>query len=161
MQTLLVPFRIDSTGWLIVALCVLFEIAVRGFWLGLAAGSVLVASLLLHEVGHMVAAISLGVPVREFGLCLYGAYTRRASSGSQLKEILIAFAGPSVNFLLAFLCLMLPKIGIQLAFCNLTLFVVNLAPIPSSDGLRIVRSIWGNSRNGGAAPIVEDPDSTP
>jgi Zn-dependent protease len=151
MQTLLVPFRMYSTGWLVVALCVLFEIAIRGFWLGLAAGSVLVACLLLHEVGHMSAAIALGVPVHEFGLCLYGAYTRRAHSGSHRKETLIAFSGPLVNLLLAFPCFLLPRIGIQLAFCNLTLFVVNLVPLPSSDGLRIVRAIWGQGQSADVA----------
>jgi stage IV sporulation protein FB len=137
----------SSGGWLIVALCVLFEIAIRGFRLGLAAGSVLVASLLLHEVGHMTAAIALGVPVHEFGLCLYGAYTRRARSGSRRKETLIAFSGPLVNLLLAFPCLYLPRIGVQLAFCNLAMFVVNLAPLPSSDGLRIARAIWGQGQS--------------
>ncbi|MGA3046181.1 MAG: site-2 protease family protein [Terracidiphilus sp.] len=160
MHQFLVPFRIDSGGWLVAALCVLFEIAIRGFKFGLAAGSVLVASLLLHEVGHMVTAMSLGVPVREFGLCLYGAYTRRAPSGSQWKETLIAFAGPSVNLLLAFPCLLLHRIGIQLAFCNLTLFVVNLAPLPSSDGLRIVHSIWGTGRHDAKPSVVKHPDST-
>jgi Zn-dependent protease len=59
--------------------------------------------------------------------------------------MLIAFAGPLVNLVLVFPLLFLPRIGIQLAFCNLTLFVVNLVPLPSSDGMRIVRSIWGQS----------------
>ncbi len=141
----------SSGGWLIVALCVLFEIAIRGFLLGLAAGFLLVTSLLLHEVGHISAAVARGVPVREFGLSLYGAYTRRARSGSHRSEVLIAFAGPLVNLLLVFPLLFLPRIGIQLAFCNLTLFVVNLVPLPSSDGLRIVRSIWGQSQSADVA----------
>jgi Zn-dependent protease len=90
----------------------------------------------------MLAAIMLRVPVREFGLCLRGAYNRRAYAGRRRGEIFISAAGPLMNLLLVFPLLYLPVIGSKLALCNLLICVVNLLPLPSSDGLRILRTIW-------------------
>ena len=154
VRRFMVPFRMESKGWLVVALCILFEISGRGFWLGLAAGVLMVGSLLFHEIGHMVAAMVLGVPVREFGLCAYGAYTRRDRSGRRREEVLISLAGPMMNLLLVFPFAHVPRIGIQLAFCNLTLFVLNLVPLPSSDGLRILNTIRGSNGTLGVTPIA-------
>jgi len=142
MSRFMVPFRMQDVGWLPVAFCVLLGISLFGSWLGLVVGAAFAASLLLHEMGHMLAAILLRVPVREFGLCLTGAYTRRAYAGRRRDELLISAAGPLMNLLLALPLLFLPVIGTKLALCNLMLCVVNLLPLPSSDGLRILRTMW-------------------
>lgn len=154
MRRFMVPLRIDSKGWQVVALCFLFEITLHGSWLGLAAGALLVVCLLLHEVGHTSVATAFGVPVREIGICAYGAYTRRARSSRRRDEILISFAGPLMNLLLVFPVILLPRIGMQLAFCNLTLFAVNLVPLPSSDGLRILNLIRNPDQASGESPIA-------
>ncbi len=138
----MVPFRMQSNGWLALAVCVFLGFPLSGLRLGLAAGTMLAASLLLHEMGHMLAAIMLRVPVREFGLSLSGAYNRRAYARRRRDEILISAAGPLVNLFLVLPLLYIPGIGIKLAYCNLGLCVVNLLPLPSSDGLRILRTIW-------------------
>ena len=142
MREFFVPFRIQMTGLLMFASCVLLEIYHYGLWWGFAAGVLLVASLLLHEVGHMLVAAALGVKVSEFGLCLLGAYNRRARANSRSDEILISLAGPLVNFALILPCLLLPRIGFELSLCNLVLALFNLLPIPSSDGLRILQTLW-------------------
>jgi Zn-dependent protease len=160
MYRFMVPFRLHSAGWLLLAFCILIGFAFFRGWLGLAVGALLVASLLLHEVGHMLAAIMLGIPVREFGLCLSGAYNRRACSGRRRDEILISAAGPLVNLCLVLPLLFLPVIGAKLALCNLLLCVVNLLPLPSSDGLRILRAMRGPSRDGGMIPVLNQPRST-
>lgn len=131
-----------NTGWLLLALCILLGIRLSGLRLGLAVGAALAVSLLLHEIGHMLAAIMLRVPVREFGLCLRGAYNRRAYAGRRRSEVFISAAGPLMNLFLVLPLLYLPVIGTKLALCNLTICVVNLLPLPSSDGLRILRTIW-------------------
>lgn len=146
------------SGWLMLALCILLGIALLGLLPGLAEGTLVIASLLLHEVGHMLAAIALGVPVREFGFCWLGAYNRRAYSGRRRAEIVISCAGPLMNLCLALPFHYLPVIGNQLMLCNLMFAAINLLPIPSSDGIRILRNIWGpNAAGEMIPPLTEAP----
>ena len=161
MNRFMVPFRMHNTGWLLLASCVLIGIWLSGLWLGLAVGAALAASLLLHEMGHMLASIMLGVPVREFGLRLSGAYNRRAYAVRRRDEVLISAAGPLMNLLLVLPLLYLPLIGTKLALCNLMLCVLNLLPLPSSDGLRILRAMWASSnRAGDVIPVLNQPGPT-
>jgi len=153
MCRFMVPFRMQATGWFVLATCILLGMWFYGWRLGLAAGIAITASLLLHEMGHMVAAILLGVPVREFGLCLWGAYNRRARAVRRRDEVLISAAGPLMNLLLVLPLLYVPVIGSRLALCNLSLCIVNLLPIPSSDGLRILRTMWAPAGAGHVVPI--------
>jgi Zn-dependent protease len=141
MLSSMVPFRMSAAGLLPIAYCAIIGILRFGWKLGLVAGALLVASLLMHEAGHMAAATALGVPVREFGLCLGGAYNRRAYALRRRDELLISAAGPMVNLLMAAPLLLIPVIGTQLSICNLALGIVNLFPLPGSDGLRILRII--------------------
>lgn len=140
MHRFLVPFRMHSTGWVLCAMCVAIGVWLGGWRLGLPIGFFLLVSLLLHEVGHMLMARLLWVPVREFGLRMAGAYNWRAYATRRRDEILISAAGPMMNLLLVVPVLFIPRIGAQLALGNLALCLVNLLPIPSSDGLRILRT---------------------
>jgi len=160
MNRILVPFRMHDTGWLLLALCVLLGIFISGPLLGLAVGAALVVSLLLHEVGHMLAAMMLRVPVREFGLCLGGAYNRRAYAGCRQHEILISAAGPLMNLLLIVPFFFLPLIGPKVALCNLILCVVNLLPLTSSDGLRILHQMRGSKGSAEVIPVRNQSSST-
>jgi Zn-dependent protease len=143
MREFLVPFRMHMTGWLMLGVCTLIEIPHYGPRWGLLAGVLLIGSLLLHEVGHMLVATALGVKVSEFGVCLLGAYNRRARANSRRDEFLISLAGPFMNFALLIPCFFLPRIGFELMLCNLALGLFNLLPIPSTDGFRILKTIWG------------------
>jgi Zn-dependent protease len=154
MDRFLVPFRMHSTGWVLCAICGAIGVWLGGWRLGVPIGVSLLVSLLLHEVGHMLAARLLWVPVREFGLRLGGAYNRRAFASRRRDEILISAAGPLMNLLLVVPVLFIPRIGVQLALGNLALCVVNLLPIPSSDGLRILRAVWYPGRPGSAIPAA-------
>jgi Zn-dependent protease len=141
MRRPLVPFRMHGSGWLLLVLCALFGIGLCGPRLGVAAGFLLVLSLLLHEAGHMLMASLLGVPVHEFGLCWAGAYNRRANANRRRNEVFISMAGPLMNLSLAIPFLFLPEVGHQVALWNLALCVLNLLPLPSTDGLRILRTL--------------------
>jgi Zn-dependent protease len=101
----------------------------------------------------MLVAAMVGVPVREFGLCLRGAYNVRGTPRRRRDEVLISAAGPLTNLLLIS-TLVVPLIGPQLAFCNLVLCVMNLLPLPSSDGLRILRALSGTSRAAAMVPVL-------
>jgi Zn-dependent protease len=130
------------TGWLMLATCALIEVSHYGVCLGLIAGVMLIGSLLLHEVGHMLMASALGVKVAEFGIFLMGAYNRRDRGNSRRDEILISLAGPLMNFALLVPCFLLPRIGPEITLCNLLLGLFNLLPLPSTDGWRIMKTIF-------------------
>jgi Zn-dependent protease len=149
-----VPFRMHHTGVFVVLLCLAIGFRIGGWQLGLPAGALLLASLLLHEAGHMFAARSLGVPVREFGLRLGRTYVKRAHAVRHRDEILIAASGPLMNFLLVIPFIFVPRFGLQLATCNLALGLMNLLPLPSSDGLRIVRNLLGGIGTSATNPAL-------
>lgn len=143
MSRLRVPFCMHRTGWLLVLLCVALGVRLGGWQLGLPEGALFLASLVLHEAGHILAAAILRVPVREFGLELRGAYVRRARATRRRDEILIAASGPLMNLLIVVPLIFVPRMGPQLSLCNLMLGVISLLPLPSSDGQRILRNLSG------------------
>ena len=101
-----------------------------GYWIGAAAGMV------LHECGHVAAALTLGVRVKRIGVGLKGIYTVR-EQGSPAANAAISLAGPMVNLLLALVWWHLGDCG----WVNLVIGMVNLAPFPNSDGLRVY-GLW-------------------
>jgi Zn-dependent protease len=152
MSRLRVPFCMHRTGWLLVLLCVFLGVGSRGWRLGLPVGILILTSLLLHELGHMLAAAALKVPIREFGIQLRGTYIKRAYATRRRDEILIAASGPLMNFLLIVPLMYVPRLGPQLALCNFMLGAFNLLPLPSSDGLRILRNLAGSTMVKGTNP---------
>ncbi len=130
------------------------------------------ASLILHELGHALAARRLGIPVVSIDLWAFGglSHMRRepASAGEEFK---IAAAGPAVTLALFAICLgaiallatggtvsdvALAREGVKtspglallgwLGFVNALLFVFNIIPAFPLDGGRIARAaIWWSS----------------
>jgi Zn-dependent protease len=64
--------RIKYGGWLFLVICFLsiYRVYPLGKSFGLATFFVL--SMVLHELGHAMAARYYGTPVHEVGLCLWG-----------------------------------------------------------------------------------------
>lgn len=108
---------------------------------GLLLGVLTMASLLLHECGHICAARALGVNVRELGICLKGSYLRREKAQVPLDELAISLSGPLINALIAAALWMAPGVGHWLAIYNLVLLVSNLLPLPGSDGRRALAAL--------------------
>lgn len=58
-------------------------------------------SVLLHELGHAFAARASGLHVRRIAFTWYGGYAEFAQTGSRLRQIAIALAGPGANLFIA------------------------------------------------------------
>ena len=105
-----------------------------------------VCAAAIHELGHIIAAYLMKIPIFEFSLDIFGA---RLKTGVRLlsyaDEIKLSSAGPVANFLsiIAFLPSahnILSTDGILSSFfaASLALGLLNLLPIPSFDGGRIL-----------------------
>jgi Zn-dependent protease len=127
------------------------------------------ASLILHELGHALAARRLGIPIAGIDLWFFGGLSHmRREPQTAGEELKVAAAGPAVTLLLFGLCLAagtimsssqrftdvaltregfittpaLALIG-WLGFINALLFVFNIVPAFPLDGGRIARGlIW-------------------
>jgi Zn-dependent protease len=141
----------------------------RGAWqlvLGLVLVLLLLASILVHELGHCVMATNCGIRVLDITLWPFGGVARIEQAPSQPRtEFLIAFAGPATN--LAVFMTLLPVlllIGVTagwdtvfpggdplerltltsmlgyLALTNLLVMLFNLIPAFPFDGGRMLRA---------------------
>jgi Zn-dependent protease len=137
------------------------------YW-GVAAATtiMLFVSVVLHELGHSVVALSYGIPVRRINLFIFGGVSEiGAEAPSAWAEFLIAAAGPAVSVILGFVFLLLerPVHGIAplyglikyLAYINFALAVFNLIPGFPLDGGRVFRAIvWGVTHNMRRATLI-------
>ncbi len=124
-----------------------------------------VLCIFLHEVGHALAAQLVGVEVKSIVIWILGGFTNLSrKSEKPSHNLFISAAGPLVNMLLGFLCvlgyivlsfLFLPfyrdtelflwgqifiNLCFSLAFVNVILVVFNLLPIYPLDGGNIMHS---------------------
>lgn len=102
---------------------------------------------LLHELGHLFAACLLHIPMREFSIGLFGfGLTPKNTLYSYSDEILLCAAGPLTNLLFGFLSLLLLKnhaspFLLSFTFASFAFAILNLLPIKSFDGGRLVRAL--------------------
>lgn len=137
-----IPFVLPLSGWLLIAALIVCGVKDLGFGSGIAGALLVIASLIVHELAHVLAAFVLKVRVYEIGIKFIGAYTRRRYANSRLEEVAISAAGPSASLVLFFVLFFIPGIGPWLAAWNLGITVLNLAPLPGTDGHRILKTIF-------------------
>ena len=100
----------------------------------------------LHELGHMLAAALLGIPLRSLDVGMFGASLKvRGSLISYPKEFLLCAAGPAMNFLSAVTVILISEkrgycgeVGEWFACVSLMLGFLNLIPAEGFDGGRIL-----------------------
>ena len=143
-------------GWILIAA---YATAGPGAALGaLVFFTLLFASVVLHEFGHILTARRFGVRTPDVTLLPIGGVARLERIPEQPRqELLIALAGPAVNFVIAGLLLLIlggfpTHIDISftdlgsnlighLAYINLGLGLFNLIPAFPMDGGRALRAL--------------------
>ncbi len=125
-----------------------------------------VLCIFLHEVGHALTAQLVGVEVKSIVIWILGGFTNLSRKSERpSRNLAISAAGPLVNMLLGFLCvlgyivlslLFLPfyrnvelflwgqtfiNLFFSLALVNVILVVFNLLPIYPLDGGHILHSV--------------------
>jgi Zn-dependent protease/CBS domain-containing protein len=131
--------------------------------LGFVAALLLFSSVVAHELGHSLVAISQGIEVKSITLFLFGGLANlERESKTPLGAFSVAIAGPAVSLLLfvlfaftaAIFSLPAPLTAIisLLASINLALAVFNLIPGLPLDGGNVLKAlVWkitGNPNKG-------------
>jgi Zn-dependent protease len=139
------------------------------------------ASLVLHELGHALAARRAGIPILGINLWFFGGLSQMGREpNTAAEELKVAAAGPAVTLLLLALCVgagtalengghftdvALARSGLTttpalalvgwLGFINAMLFVFNIVPAFPLDGGRIARAlIWWRTGDRNRATLI-------
>ncbi len=104
------------------------------------------AGAVLHESGHMIAAVLLRVPLRSLDIGTFGASLKvRGSLISYPKEFLLCAAGPAMNFLSAIIAIIFSEHRGYYSECgewfiavSIMLGFLNLIPAEGFDGGRML-----------------------
>lgn len=175
-----VPVLLSPSWWLGAVLIVLLYAPLvgrilpgAGIWVSAVIAAtftvLLAVSVLLHELGHCLVALRLGLPVRRIRLFLLGGISEIARTPPKpAQEGWVAAAGPVVSIGLAALTglgwLALTPHGAtwllvaQICVANLAVGVFNLLPGLPLDGGRMLRALmWaitGHRRFGTTAGVI-------
>ncbi|MER7011351.1 site-2 protease family protein [Saccharopolyspora sp. NPDC000359] len=175
-----VPVLLSPSWWVGAALIVLLYTPLvgrilpgAGVWESALLAAVftvfLAVSVLLHELGHCIVALRLGLPVRRVRLFLLGGLTEISRTPPKpVQEGLIAAAGPAVSLVLAVAAgigwfAMVPGgavwlLVVQTCVANLAVAVFNLLPGLPLDGGRMLRALtWritGRRGTGTTAGVI-------
>jgi Zn-dependent protease len=89
-------------------------------------------AMVLHEAGHLITSLMVGLKVKGIGLCMKGMYVIR-EPGSPAKNLIVSLGGPLMNITLLVLFWHTSR---TFTLANLCFAICNLLPIKGSDGDR-------------------------
>jgi len=153
--------------WAVLQFGVFTGLGLAGAVFGIIVTLLLFAIVVLHELGHSIAAQNYGVPVKQIVLLPLGGVAQlERIPENPAQEFVIAIAGPAVNFGIAIIMLIINRLfgvgnllsdpalmgvrmaslGVDAAFdylflVNMTLALFNLLPAFPLDGGRVLRAL--------------------
>lgn len=156
-----IPLLIDYSWFVILALATSEYASSYRLWgpalswsAGFAIALLLFGSVLLHELGHSLAAMSQGIKVNSITLFLFGGIASiESESKTPGQAFQVAIAGPLVSFAIFFILglgsQVLPQTSLlaivaeRVAEINLVLGLFNLIPgLPLDGGQVLKAAIW-------------------
>ncbi len=120
--------------------------------------AILMIFALIHELGHLICGLVLGLKPKSLKIMPLGFaveftiladyYNKHIAKGNMLdlKKLIIALAGPIINFIIAILCIIFKsKIHIEniqyIIYANILIGLFNLLPIYPMDGARVIKHV--------------------
>ena len=131
--------RIKPGGWVFLIACFIAVYRVYPLGKSVPLSFLFVLSMVLHEVGHALAASYYRVPVHELGLCMWGGYVRFERPSNSLYHAVILSAGMMTNLLLVVPVWFIPDLGPLVSVWNVVLFVISVLPLPWFDGGKLLK----------------------
>lgn len=114
-------------------------------YMGAARGCLLAfCCVLLHELGHLIAATALGAQVLSLELMPLGGVLHIGGLYrlARIQVLIIAAAGPLISLLAVIAAMLFPDVfSFQFAWINLLLFAFNLLPGMPMDGGRMLAAL--------------------
>ena len=97
--------------------------------------------ILLHELGHLVTGITIGLKVKKINIHISGLSVEFENYGKQrnANKIVVDIAGPLINISALVIAIIIKQE--EIAYINLLLAIVNLLPIYPLDGGQILRTL--------------------
>ena len=97
--------------------------------------------ILLHELGHLVTGITIGLKVKKINIHISGLSVEFENYGKQrnANKIVVDIAGPLINIIALVIAIIIKQE--EIAYINLLLAIVNLLPIYPLDVGRILRTL--------------------
>jgi Zn-dependent protease len=153
-----IRIEVHVTFLLLVGGLALLQSATTPMWLTVSELLLLFTCVLLHELGHALAARRYGIQTREIILLPIGGVARLERMPEKpVQEVVVAIAGPGVNVILAtILAAILALRGVTaeaalaradkgvlefLLLANITMLLFNMIPAFPMDGGRVLRAL--------------------
>ena len=97
--------------------------------------------ILLHELGHLVTGITIGLKIKKINIHISGLSVEFENYEKQrnANKIVVDIAGPLINIITLVIAIIIKQE--EIAYINLLLAIVNLLPIYPLDGGRILRTL--------------------
>lgn len=144
-----IPIRVHWSFLVLVAGYAIYALAsggMSGLGIALVLGTALFASVVLHELGHALAARHYNIDTAHITLYPFGGVAAiKQMPRTAREEFVIAIAGPAVNVALtaifgALYLLVGGRLILIIAAINLIMGVFNLIPAFPMDGGRVLRA---------------------